>query len=472
MITMIRRIFFAAAIAMASSLVMSCSDSGQATVRISLENLPRIAAAAPRPDTAIDRLLRFFSTPAHAQEILAHITTVTVRVTGPDMAPFVKTFPADTLLIVMAIEAGPRRVIEVTAALSNANPSAALSFQGSVTVDLRAGEVKIVPLRMIAHETRLVIPDFGNDRLVQLTLADGNVDWRELNTLVVNTNITINPISPADVDFDGMGRIVVLSKNPSHPGVYRINAFPATGSSSPAEALTVPIDFSQNGYTQQDITGIAVDRKRNILYCALYNVTTGNAILAKDLTTGGVRNITQDAEINFSDSISDIGLDSRGGIYVTLGVSGSSSGSVFKYDPATRSIEQFIDPEYNEPNDIHAFTSGAAMDVTVRDNFVYVTMLDPDSTYNSLVRYDRYLRNPVTISYYQHRETDPFYGPHRFVGWRERWLFFIDDYDDYDRIVGIHLSLFNNPVGESPLAEPWLSYGASGAGEGQFMFFE
>ena len=130
--------------------VLSCSDSGTATVSINL-NLPKNAAVIKSiPDTIIDRVLCLFSSAAYAATPPG-VTKIAIVVTGPGLSPFEGKYPADTEKVVLAVEAGKDRTFLIKAYDSGGT----VIYAGSSTVDLKNGETKDlvitmrVPLRMV-----------------------------------------------------------------------------------------------------------------------------------------------------------------------------------------------------------------------------------------------------------------------------------------------------------------------------------
>jgi len=142
-------------------MLMSCSDSGDATVTLNLKFPENVSVLRQAPDSLIDRFLRFFSSPAEAASII-DVRSVAVRISGPGMDAFEKKYTADTLTVVFAVEAGKDRTFLVKAY----NGSGQVIYAGSTTVDLKAGEARLLiitlagTLRMVEDINTTV--DVGN----------------------------------------------------------------------------------------------------------------------------------------------------------------------------------------------------------------------------------------------------------------------------------------------------------------------
>ncbi len=473
--TLVRSVCLCVSAFLFSLFLVSCSDSGTATVRISLDLPDSVAAQSRAPESIIDRVLGFFSTPAYAQLASLGISSVQVTVSGPGMDTVVKKYSGDTLLVVMAIEEGPQRTIEVSASLERDNKTAVLSYQGSATVDLKAGELKVVAVTMIASDIKLVLPDFSNARLVQIPGIDATDDeWASIGVVYTGTYPSYSEVSllPYDVDFDAAGRIYMLSSG-NGARLLRFNALVAL-----TVAEDVLTDDDLGGYELMNATGIAIDRPNNILYCVF-----DDAIMAKDLSSGTVSNITDGAELPPAlangATLSDLAVDGDGGMYVAAqGNGGSVPGLVFKYDPEANAVAQYTDPDSGEPMDISVSLSEleglnysyntSAWDITIRGDQAYVAVYDssPENPQNAVVRFDLNLQDPAVLTQGPGTSPDSFIGPHRFVGWNSGRLFVIDDLADNDRIVGFDISLFDDNSDGG-----WETYGSTGTLTGQFMFY-
>ncbi len=234
-------------------LTFSCSDSepripfGAARVVINL-NLPPETPAEQAG--LIEKIRRFLVPDAIAQAAPAAFSSITVRVTGPDIALIEKSF-APYATISLSVPSGAIRTFEVTAYVAPGDPSAAASFRGTASANCPAGATVNVPVVMGLHETKLLIPDFENGRLVMINNMQGD-GWSEYKD---EGGLVLYPFSPYDVDFDNLGRIYIANNaNGEGERVLRLSSF-----TSNRETLS-------NQELAFGIRTVAVDRKRSILY--------------------------------------------------------------------------------------------------------------------------------------------------------------------------------------------------------------
>jgi hypothetical protein len=139
-----------------------------------------------------------------AGEPPSDIATYRITVTGADMEDISAEFPALTEIIMVEVPAGNGRQIELIANVSPLSPRTVISYKGSTTVDLEAGEIREVTISMSLNEIKLVIPDKENCRVVQIDNMDGD-NWKEFNFY----DYYLIYYYPYDVDFDSQGRIYV-----------------------------------------------------------------------------------------------------------------------------------------------------------------------------------------------------------------------------------------------------------------------
>ncbi len=126
-----------------AALMLSCGGDNTATLKINI-GLPRGVSAAPTHVGFIDRVLGFFVTPAYAQTAPEDVTAIGITVTGPNMVPFDKTFPADTTVVTLAVNAGKKRRIAVRGIDNTGRPK----YIGSRVVNLEAGSMRTVRIDM------------------------------------------------------------------------------------------------------------------------------------------------------------------------------------------------------------------------------------------------------------------------------------------------------------------------------------
>jgi len=334
-----------------SVFIVSCSDSERilgvtkqtSTVVINL-NLPDKHAMVKR--TVLDRIFRLFMRDAVAQTAPpAAISSITVRVTGQDISPLEYKFNA-TDSIAFNVPAGNLRQFEVIAHVDPADPSAILSLRGFSVANLPAGQTVYVPVVMILNETKLVIPDMGNNRLV----VKGSINdstWTPITTLPGFTGT----FRPYDVDFDSVGRMYIA--NYGDTGIIRIDNTNGDNLIQSTASLFGNIPYIQT---------ITVDRNNNRLYFA-----TNSQIYRSDLDGLNFEPIT--LTTTFS-NLRGIDVDTKGFVYMT-GTTTSPEHIVIRYDP----LNPFETVSFRNS------TLSTPWDVLIRNKSIYVANsagFDPD----------------------------------------------------------------------------------------------
>ena len=238
--------------------LLSCADSesrsslaGDATVIINLGLPPDYETAS---SSIIDRVLRFFTSDAVAAVAPAAFANINIRVSGDGIGSIAKDFPP-TSIISMTVPGGGLRTFDVTAQVAPGDPSAAITFHGTAVATVPGGETVHVPILMMVKETKLVIPDYYNQRLVMMDSINGANTITRNATQIFSTARTLNP---HDVDTDARGRIYF--SNPSATasgGIYRMDTIDSTW----AAGTCVQLVTAASG-----VKYIAIDRKRNFLY--------------------------------------------------------------------------------------------------------------------------------------------------------------------------------------------------------------
>jgi hypothetical protein len=245
----------------------SCADSesripvaGNARVVIDL-GLPH--DQQPQEVSILDRALRLFAHEAIAAETApASFSSITVRVTAPDIGVIEETFPSSGT-VSMNVPAGTLRTFEVTALVSPYNSdvpltwTAAESFRGVTRANLPSGATVSVPVLMKLETTKIIVPDYYQNRIVilnnmtgspyYLTAADYSGDW-------------VSITQPRDVDFDARGRIYFVYQ-------YGLSRCDDTGGSGGISL-----------YYSTTLVAAAVDRTRDLVY-----FTDGTTVFRRNL---------------------------------------------------------------------------------------------------------------------------------------------------------------------------------------------
>ena len=349
------------------------------------------------------------------------------------------TIPSE---ITVTVPSGKNRYIQVLAG----TPSATLG--GSVTMDLTAGETVDVLLNMGIHSTRIIIPDYANNRVVQID--EDKTGWIERTSLT-----GVSMLRPYDISVDNRGRIYVANNvggsGMGDNGIIRIDDI------NSSDSYLYP-DSSVRTSTLYDygITAIAVDINNEYLYyaasnSALYRASLSDNTTHEQLTTTGIT------------GISGLAVADDGNLYIA----GNSSmvayvSTIFIYNPSIQSVTASVTES--------TITSLATpWDVLVKQPYIYVANLN-GGTDSQVLQFSMsglgliagygtaYTTEGVSQGY--------FYGASRFLAIHNDRITIIDEAPASYQLSKI---VFMDDINGSS----WDTYGSygSGTGEGIFDFF-
>ncbi len=365
-------IFLIAAVPVTAGLV-SCSDSesrmnsvlNQATVVINL--------AMPEEHTSVsfsitERIFHFFIRDAVAQTAPAAFSSIQVRVTGSDLTPIEKNFNPGAA-ISFSVPAGTVRTFEVTAVVAPGDPSAAASFRGTSVANLPAGATVNVPVAMRLNDTKIIVPDYYNNRLLVFDSVSGSYSSKQGTDFIGDYNII-----PYDIDFDARGRMFI-SDHYNFQGfcIIRANSFSL---SDPNIPLRVNVGVSPNA--------IAVDRVNNIVY---YTDNTNLYRRTLDLTP--LASMSNDI-IGYIHGL-DVAPD---GILYIAGENTTYVPGIFKYNVNTGMVESFIDMTTIAPLDV---TINTPYDIQVKYPYLYVLTPQASSSDYNILKLKIGLNEEITL---------------------------------------------------------------------------
>jgi hypothetical protein len=356
----------------------------------------------------------------------APITSAVLVVTGPGMNPITRTISMTAADTALEVPAGEDRIFRV---LVN---TVSVTFLGETSVDLAAGDETVVTVQPKLSSTQIIIPDFYNNRVVQIADMSGT-GWRTRtwSQLGFGNNFEFQPV---DIDFDAEGRIYVANDN-SSAGIVR---FPDINAGS-HEVITTGIPAN----------ALAIDRSNDILY---FTHRYQNDIYRVDLNgpgppyTEAALNITGEAAVSFVRSLG-LAVDSQGFLYVA----NTNEQNIFKYDPNGVT-----------PNKVVGTYSGnigspyEGFDVMVKEPYVYVANTDAPNGY-AIQKLDK---NMGFIDAFGSVLPGEFLGPRRFLAILNKRIYLIDEEFSDDRLVSFDSSSFGG----------WATYGSQGTGVGEFDF--
>jgi len=370
---------------------------GQTSTVIINLGLPNDHAA----DTSIiDKVRRFFVRDAIAQTAPAVFSSVKVRVTAADFGIIEKEFNAYGTMS-LNVPSGSLRQFDVTAYVAPGDPSAATSFRGTTVANLPAGDTVTVPVSMTLNETKLVIPDMQNRRMVIMDDITGS-GW------LPRTQADLGFLEfffVYDIDFDARGRIYFTnSNNPTgEGGVWMMENI---------NDLT-----PQQIYTGQAYA-IAVDRVRNLIYFSAGS--TQSEIWVWDGTTSTQLSSGTYFQINGIDVEQSTGL-----LYLACNISGFYY--IAKYRPGTGDIATYPDS---------GGLSEQVWDVVMKGGLVYATVINGSVPANNRVICLSSDLNESSLLELRRDASSNFIGPKRFIAPLNRRFYVTDDsYSTNDAVV-------------------------------------
>jgi len=354
-------------------------------------------------------------------------TKITLTVTGVEMDTISGSYTPDTLSVTVDVPAGPLRVLTVLAEC----PS--VYFRASTSRSLDAGETVSIDLTLELYETKLIIPDAENNRVVQIDDMSGagwkELNWDDLTSSSTELGFTFDyEFAPYDIDFDSQGRIYIANyaqSGDTSEGVLRVDDIN---------------DTEYDNIISQGISSIAIDRANGWLYYT----SSGPELTRSNLE--GVSDTDYSSVVSPSD-VSGLAVDETGMVYATLLYEGNS---VIKFDPE------------NTSDTIGDGVSGYPEDIIVKTPYAYVV----DSSTPALRTYavdDLTEGTPYGSQDDGEDPDDPgeFFGPRRFVAPVNKKLYIID-HDFFERkLVAL----------EDSTGVGWETYGTAGTGVGQFKFY-
>jgi hypothetical protein len=416
--------------------ILSCSPKGTSKVTIIIDlGLQNKAAFNMHENSIIDRIFRLFAKDAEAQSAPSNISSLTLNITGDGMTRITQSYttPIPDTITINEVPSGSSRTFEVLAY----TPSATL--KGAAIRDLASGATVTIPISMGLYETKIVIPDWYNSRMVQIDDMNGT-NWTP------RTSISgITQFRPYDIDFDSSGKIYIANNR---------------GGSAMGDNCVISLDdFNSNNiylYPSASVRGsapfydygvvaIAVDRINNYVYYALSPFGTPylfRAVLGDNTTHMGLT-------ISGITAIRGLAVDNTGILYIA-GESGSSVPTVFQYNPT----DQLVTGTY---------LTNLLMpwDILIKNDYLYISDYDKINPYDSSKIVQLSL-NLIFINQFGTAGSSTFYGPHRFLAILNNRFYLIDENEDTtsetERIIAF--DTFNSTintfdpsmVGQSPFS--------------------
>ncbi len=365
--------------------------------------------------------------------VAANISSFALVVEGPGMNTIYTSFSPPQSSIKIDVPSGNSRKFTL---LMN-TPSATL--QGTATVDLNPGEDREITLEPTLVATEIVVPDYLNRRIAQVSDIDFS-GW----TAKINTDFGVpDTLYPYDIDFDDQGRIYIANYD---------GATSAFGAVVRIDDIQHTLGFISIDPSPFTVSAVAVDRANGYVYYTsgknLYRRRVAD--YAGSLTTFNLNNESALASLA---NPSGIAVDEQGMLYIAL-PSGATYGTVAKYDPERIAGSRVL----ADAHTVYTFSGTISpFDVLVKDDYVYAS----DSGNGRIVRFDKNLQ---FADYYSGPIADPFQKPKRFLAVLNKKITVIDD----DQSSGTNrIASFGYLTGAG-----WMSLGVYGTGNNQFRFWE
>jgi len=185
-----------------------------------------------------------------AKQLPANVASIVLVVSGPGMKTVAGEYAVGTSSVTLEVPAGVGRTFTL---LAN-TPS--VTLKGEATVDLQPGETREVVLNPTLFDSQIIIPDYRNYRLVQISDMAGT-GWKAVQFSNLGLGMTGNTqFVPYDVDFDAQGRIYIANR---YDGIVRLDSIDDTSAEWFFKGAGAPIGT----------VAVAVDRATNYLYYSI-----------------------------------------------------------------------------------------------------------------------------------------------------------------------------------------------------------
>ncbi len=425
----------------AGLLSLSCSPTGTSNVIIHINLGLNNQNAFNAPESSIiDRVLRFFAKEAKAAP--SNINSLELNVFGPGVELHQSYASPDIPdSVTLEVPSGPSRLFEVIAHVAPGDPSVVLSYRGTAVCNLAGGETVTIPISMKINETKIVIPDWYNSRLIQIDDMNGT-NWLSRTSISGLTS----QVRPYDIDFDNTGKIYIANnRGGSGMGDNSVISIDNFNNNTPyfypSASVRGSAPFYDNG-----VVAIAVDRKNNFIYYALdpfsgpylFRAVFGDNMTHTQLTITGI------------DGIKGMAVDENGILYIAGDA--STIPTIFKYNPTDQQV-------------IGTYATDLLLcwDVLVKDGFLYVADYDKISPYDS----SKIVQLSLNLNYITQlgaAGSGTFHGPHRFLAILNNRFCLLDEDEDttseVERIVA-----FDN------LISPIIAFDPSMVGQSPFGFY-
>lgn len=419
------------------SFFLNCLSKGSGdSVRVIIDLGFSYQERSESVHSVFEYLLQIFTRDLFAQTAPSNIESLNLTISASDMNTIEESYAPVPESIEIEVSVGSAREFVIIAN----TPSATL--RGSSTVDLTAEEDVNITISMNIYETKFIVPDEKNYRIIQIDDISGNGWVSKTGTDLNLTSISIANFMPNDIDFDSRGRIYIANGtgNAADDYVIRIDDITDTN----PEAIIV------QGLPIQSLT---VDRNNSYLYYA-----TSSLLYRSTLEGTGNVNLTITNGVDQIQTIRGMSVDADGILYIA-GVNTEPAQRVFKYNPTSQNVDASYSSNLNSP-----------CDTLIKDGTLYVANTSAADGYK-ILQLNRSLQLSGQYGN-QSASADSvpgnFYGPKMFIAILNRNIYFIDEGSinepsgfEGDRLVEM----------EDILGSSWQTFGSTGVGDDQFRFY-
>jgi hypothetical protein len=381
-------------------------------------------------------------------------------------------YAVNTGVVEVIVPSNKNISVELEIDLNPSSTSAVLVYDGTTTINLAPREIKdLTSMSILPTETKIVIPDCQNNRIVQInSVADGSNNWKALTYDKLSYSNS-SSFFPSDISFDGIGKIYIANKTglsttyatttilridnlvtPNPTAIVVSNPNPTLGVPSYDSIRTVSIDM-----INQYIYFIGNRNTRD----ATGGITTQANSLNRVNLNGGSVPYTNTTLFGLTD-VFNAKVDSDGLLYVLRYNANTSTFTIEKYDPNAASGSLY--------SNVLNYTGSVQTSFGILVKPDYVLVSAPPHLYtntsNGITQFSKNLtlmnQSIGTNNSSNTSLSMNFYTPHEFFAVLNRKITIADV--TYAQ-AGDRLASIDDPSGTG-----WLTFGSFGSGTGFFNF--
>lgn len=228
------------------------------------------------------------------------IESLALQVTGAENYSFQQTYSGVAGPLTVELPAPGDYTFNLNATVDIAAATTLKKFMGSATATVQTGDNEIT-LTMEISETKIVIPDPWNYRLVQIDSFGDTLSWHTLIQSELDPSVTIESFEPYDVEIDHSGNIYIANRGWGN--LFKINTVDTTAS----QVYTV---FPEQDIPVRQYSALAIDQANRYLYYA-----SGGSLYRKGLADDAPEEIIDLSNLEMS-TITGLTVDTEGYVYI------------------------------------------------------------------------------------------------------------------------------------------------------------